>query len=93
MRGGQALVSVVAQFLEVIHHANHSKHQGKQEHIQVFVVSCQQIIPSGYHDSSADRQNEHNAAHSGGTLLGHMPSGAVFPDRLPGLEPAQKRNQ
>lgn len=45
--GGQPLVGVVAELLQVIHKADGPKHQGEQEHHQMVVQSVLQVLPPG----------------------------------------------
>ena len=91
--GGQPLVGVVAELLQVIHKADGPKHQGEQEHHQMVVQSVLQVLPPGGEHGGPDAQNEHQTAHGGGTLLGEVPGGAVLPDLLAGLQLVQFRNE
>ena len=77
--------------LIVVKKADRTEHQGKQEDIQVGIDPLAHLLPaSGYH-RHADAQDEHQPSHGGRAGLSGVPLGAVLPYALPGLHPAQSR--
>ena len=84
---------MVAQLLEVVDHPDHAEDQGEEEDIQVFVIPRLDLFPPGHQAGGSNGDDEHDAAHGGGALLGHVPGGAVRPDGLAGFQPVQQRNQ
>ena len=69
---------MVAQLLEVVNHADDPEDQGEEEDVQVIVVPALYLLPARHQAGRADGQDEHDAAHGGGALLGHMPHRAIL---------------
>ena len=89
----QAGVVVMLHLLIVVNVADEAEHQRKEIDVQVGEVAARHMLPAQSHDGDADTDNEHQAAHGGGALLGHVPGGADLLDGLAGLQPHQRRYQ
>ena len=93
LNGGEAGVAVMLYLLIVINIADDAEYQGKQVYIDMGKVPLHHALPAHNHHRDADADDEHQPAHSGGTLLGHVPGGANLLDALSGLELHQLRDQ
>lgn len=84
LNGGEAGVAVMLYLLIVINIADDAEYQGKQVYIDMGKVPLHHALPAHNHHRDADADDEHQPAHSGGTLLGHVPGGANLLDALSG---------
>ena len=91
--GGEAGVAVMPHLLVVVNVSDDTEYEGKKIHINVGKVSVYHALPAQDHHGDADADDEHESAHGGGALLGHVPGGADLLDALSGLELDQLRDQ
>ena len=87
--GGEAGILPLFHLLVVVQIPDDPKDQGEEEDKDGPVVPRQQVRGADEHQGGQDAENEHQASHGGGALLGHVPGGAVLLNGLPGLHPAQ----
>ena len=91
--GGQAGVLLFLHLLVVVQVADDPEHQRETENEQSPEVPPGNVGPADEQEGAQDAQDEHEPAHGRGTLLGHVPGGAVLLDGLAGLHPAEYRDQ
>ena len=87
--GGEAGVLPLLHLLIVVQIANDAEDQGKAEDEEGTKIPPEQVGPADEHNGDQNTEDEHQSAHGGGALLGHVPGGAVLLDGLAGLHPAQ----
>ena len=84
--GSKAGILVMDHFHVVVHKANAAKDQSEGKHIEPAPLLVGQVPPGAHQDGDADGEDEHESAHGGGPLLGHVPGGADLLDGLPCLQ-------
>ena len=79
--------------LVVVDIADAAEYQREQVHIQVLEAALQHAPPPAGDDGHADTDNEHQSAHGGSALLGHVPLGADLLDALARLQTDEGGNE
>ena len=91
--GGEPLILMELHLAKVIDKADDAEYQRKREHDEGAEIPGLEILPARGQNGNENAHNEHDAAHSRGALLVHVPLGADLLDGLSRLQGVEPRNQ